>query len=51
MTLKIVLIALLGLFFVLNGINHFVNAMTLEEYASKRGLISPVILFKLAVVL
>lgn len=39
--IKTVLITLLGIFFILNGINHLFNTKTLEEYAHKRGLVSP----------
>jgi hypothetical protein len=28
---------LLGLFFILNGLNHLFNRLTLEEYAHRRG--------------
>ena len=51
MILKTILIVLLGLFFILNGINHFYNTKTLEEYAHKRGLFSPEISVKLAGIL
>ena len=39
--LKIILITLLGLFFILNGLNHFYNKSILEEYAHKKNLFSP----------
>jgi uncharacterized membrane protein YphA (DoxX/SURF4 family) len=39
--IKTTLLIALGLFFVLNGINHLYNTHVLEEYARKRGLISP----------
>jgi uncharacterized membrane protein YphA (DoxX/SURF4 family) len=32
---------MLGLFFILNGVNHLFNTQIVEEYAHKRGLISP----------
>lgn len=39
--IKTILVILLGVFFVLNGINHLFNSKTLEEYAHHRGLFSP----------
>lgn len=39
--IKTILITLLGIFFILNGVNHLFNTKMLEEYAHKRGLISP----------
>ena len=39
--IKQILLIMLGLFFVLNGVNHLFNTMILEEYAHKRGLIAP----------
>ncbi len=39
--IKLVLLALLSGYFILNGINHFFNEKTLEEYARKRHLFSP----------
>ena len=39
--IKTILLTLLGIFFILNGINHLFNTQTLEEYAHKRGLFSP----------
>ena len=39
--IKQILVILLGVFFLLNGINHFYNNHILEEYAKKRGLIAP----------
>lgn len=48
MWLKTLLIILLGIFFILNGINHFYNKKILEEYAHKRGLFSPTLSVKLA---
>ena len=41
MIIKTILIALLGIFFMLNGLNHLFNGQVLEEYARKRGLFSP----------
>jgi len=46
--LKIILVGLLSLFFVLNGINHFINTDLLGKYAQNRGLISPALLVRLA---
>lgn len=42
--IKTVLLVLLGLFFVLNGLNHLFNRLTLEEYAERRGLVAPEIM-------
>jgi uncharacterized membrane protein YphA (DoxX/SURF4 family) len=39
--LKTILIILLGLFFILNGFNHFYNDKVIEEYAHKKGLFTP----------
>jgi putative oxidoreductase len=39
--IKSTLIFLLGLFFLVNAVNHFYNSHVLEEYARKRGLIEP----------
>ena len=39
--IKTVLIVLLGIFFVLNGVNHLFNRKILEEYVEKRRLPAP----------
>lgn len=39
--IKQILLILLGLFFLLNGVNHFWNTHILKEYAEKRSLIAP----------
>ncbi len=49
--LKTILIILLGLFFIINGLNHFLNRHTIEEYARRRNLISPSIMVKLSGIL
>lgn len=49
--IKTAAVVLLGLFFVLNGVNHAWNERTLEAYARRRGLISPVLLVRLSGVL
>ncbi len=46
--IKTVLLILLGLFFVLNGINHLINTHIYEEYSLKRGLISPRLMVQLS---
>jgi uncharacterized membrane protein YphA (DoxX/SURF4 family) len=46
--LKIVLIALIGLFFVLNGLNHLFNTMFLAEYAHRQSLAHPRTLVRLS---
>lgn len=38
---KMILLSLLAGYFILNGINHFLNEKMLEEYARKRHMISP----------
>ena len=42
--IKTILIILLGVFFLVNGINHFYNSHFVEEYAEKRGLFEPKIM-------
>jgi putative oxidoreductase len=37
--IKQILIILLGLFFIINGINHFYNSRILKAYAEKKSLI------------
>jgi uncharacterized membrane protein YphA (DoxX/SURF4 family) len=49
--LKQILLVLLGLFFLLNGFNHFYNTHILKEYAHKRGLIAPKIMVILSGIL
>lgn len=39
--IKTILLTLLGVFFILNGLNHFFNSKILEEYAEKRSLFAP----------
>ncbi|MBU41619.1 MAG: hypothetical protein CMN76_00250 [Spirochaetaceae bacterium] len=40
-TMKDILLLVLGVFFVLNGINHLINTHVYKKYAAKRGLIHP----------
>jgi len=49
--IKQILLILLGIFFLLNGINHFYITQVLKEYAKKRGLIAPKIMVFMAGVL
>ena len=49
--IKTILLILLGLFFLLNGINHLINAHIYEEYSEKKGLISPKLMVRLSGVL
>ncbi|TVQ42293.1 MAG: DoxX family membrane protein [Saprospirales bacterium] len=49
--IKQILLILLGIFFLLNGINHFYNTQVLKEYAKKRGMIAPKIMVYLAGIL
>lgn len=46
--LKSLLLTLLGLFFLLNGVGHWVSPRIYEEYAHKRGLISPRLMVRLS---
>ena len=46
--IKTILLILLGIFFLLNGINHLFNTYILEEYANKRGLISPRLMVRIS---
>lgn len=39
--IKQILIILLGIFFLINGVNHLFNTHILKEYAGKKGLIAP----------
>jgi len=45
---KELLIFCLGLFFIVNAVNHFYNTHTLKEYARKRNLIAPEIMVLLS---
>ena len=49
--IKSLLLTLLGLFFVLNGIAHFISPKIYEEYAHKRGLFSPRLMVRMSGVL
>ena len=49
--IKTILLIVLGLFFVLNGINHLINTHIYAEYSSKKGLISPKLMVRLSGVL
>lgn len=49
--IKEILIVLLGLFFLINGINHFYNTGLLKEYAEKSGLKSPKLMVQLSGIL
>ena len=46
--IKTILLIVLGLFFLLNGIAHIYSTHTYEEYAHKRGLISPRLMVRLS---
>ena len=45
---KQILLILPGIYFIINGINHFYNTQILKEYAEKRGLIHPKIMIILS---
>jgi uncharacterized membrane protein YphA (DoxX/SURF4 family) len=49
--IKEILIILLGIFFLLNGANHFYNTNLLKEYAEKKGLFSPKLMVRLSGIL
>ncbi|MCB7479792.1 DoxX family membrane protein [Christiangramia sediminis] len=46
--IKQVLLILLGIFFLINGINHFFNSKIIEEYAEKRSLLASKLMVKLS---
>ena len=46
--IKTILLIVLGLFFVLNGVNHLFNTTILAEYAHKRGIISPELMVRIS---
>ena len=46
--IKTILLILLGLFFVLNGVNHLFNTTILAEHAHKRGIISPELMVRIS---
>lgn len=43
---KIILLVILGTFFILNGVNHVFNTRTYEAYARKRRLIAPLVMVR-----
>lgn len=49
--IKTILLILLGVFFILNGISHWINNEIYEEYSSKRGLIAPKLMVRLSGIL
>ncbi len=46
--IKQLLLILLGVFFLLNGINHFYNSRIIEEYAEKRSLLASKFMVKIS---
>ncbi|MBI39272.1 MAG: hypothetical protein CMF59_06710 [Leptospiraceae bacterium] len=50
LTMKDILLLVLGLFFVLNGLNHLVNTHVYRKYATKRGLIHPTFMVRISAV-
>ena len=46
--LKTILLILLGIFFILNGINHLINTHIYQEYSEKKGLMSPKLMVRLS---
>lgn len=49
--IKQILLILLGVFFLLNGINHFYNSKIIGEYAEKRSLLASKLMVKLSGIL
>ena len=49
--IKTILVILLGVFFILNGLNHLFNSRTLAEWAETRGLFSPLLMVRISGVL
>lgn len=49
--IKQTLIILLGVFFIVNAINHFYNSHILKEYAHNRGLFKPEVMVYLSGIL
>lgn len=46
--IKTVLLLLLGVFFILNGINHLINTDIYKEYSIKKGLIAPKLMVRIS---
>ncbi len=46
--IKTILLILLGVFFVLNGINHLINTHFYEEYSANKGLLSPKLMVRVS---
>jgi len=46
--IKTILMSLLGVFFILNGINHLRSTEMYKEYAETKGLISPSLMVKIS---
>jgi len=46
--IKTILLILLGLFFILNGINHLINTHIYKEYSAKKGLMSPTLMVRIS---
>jgi uncharacterized membrane protein YphA (DoxX/SURF4 family) len=46
--IKTVLVILLGVFFFLNGINHWYNTDLMKSYAARKGLLSPLLMVRLS---
>jgi len=46
--IKQILLILLGLFFLLNGLNHFFNSKIMEEYAEKRSLLASKLMIRIS---
>ncbi|WP_242155914.1 DoxX family membrane protein [Aestuariivivens sediminis] len=49
--IKIILLILLGVFFILNGISHLINAEIYEAYSARRALIAPKFMVKVSGIL
>jgi uncharacterized membrane protein YphA (DoxX/SURF4 family) len=49
--IKQILVIMLGVFFLINGINHFYNTDVLKKYCARRGLFSPKLMVHLSGIL
>ncbi len=49
-TMKDVLLLVLGVFFILNGLNHLINTQVYKKYAAKRGLMHPAFMVRISAI-
>ncbi|MEQ8351684.1 MAG: DoxX family protein [Leptospiraceae bacterium] len=45
-----ILLLVLGVFFILNGLNHLINTHVYKKYAAKRGLIHPAFMVRISAI-